>query len=409
MDTQKPAYIQAEEQNSQERAAVLQKVLIGHLGVQDAFVREGKDEQGKTTFFASIVPSAEAAFPVLQLLRLRKLDAFSQLQTTELPNGMVIAEHNQFETESLYKEIFEKRVYARHDIRLPDSACIIDVGANIGLGSLFFSQHCKNPSIYAFEPGPSIYALLKMNVSLYGLNAQIFNYALSKESGTRMFTAYTFCSPMSGFFSDAEEGKAVIKDMLVAEYLQGQEDDFVPTEMIEQMLVAALTNEQIPCRMETLSYVIEEQGLEVIDLLKLDAEKSEMDILEGIKEEHWSKIKQIVMEVHGSEAFLQEIVQLLEQHEYALIIEKDPIFKRSGLYELYAYQRGTSAERAGKSLEESQPASSYRWSSAARLIEDIRAMADVQSLTDPSTLEIVVVEQLPGQQNGSVDQDSLSL
>lgn len=47
----------------------------------------------------------------------------------------------------------------------PDSL-VIDVGANIGTHTLFFSHHCKDGSVLAFEPQQYIYNLLVTNVTI---------------------------------------------------------------------------------------------------------------------------------------------------------------------------------------------------------------------------------------------------
>ena len=56
--------------------------------------------------------------------------------------------------------------------------------------------------------------------------------------------------------------------------------------------------------MRTVSEVLAEEGLERIDLLKVDVEKSEQEVLAGIREEDWEKIKQVVLEVHDREGSL---------------------------------------------------------------------------------------------------------
>ena len=64
------------------------------------------------------------------------------------------------------------------------------------------------------------------------------------------------------------------------------------------MLAERLTNKTFTCQFKTISDVIRENHLERIDLLKIDVEKSEEDVLAGIHEDDWTKIKQLVVEVH---------------------------------------------------------------------------------------------------------------
>ena len=61
----------------------------------------------------------------------------------------------------------------------------IDIGANIGSFTLFFSQHPKMQRLYAFEPDPGNHAQLVANIWLNDQQRRIqpFEMALSDESG----------------------------------------------------------------------------------------------------------------------------------------------------------------------------------------------------------------------------------
>ena len=55
----------------------------------------------------------------------------------------------------------------RHGVILHDGATVVDIGANIGLFSLFVMSRCQNSTIYAFEPSAVAYDLLKANCDAY--------------------------------------------------------------------------------------------------------------------------------------------------------------------------------------------------------------------------------------------------
>lgn len=57
----------------------------------------------------------------------------------------------------------------------------LDIGANVGLQSLFLADYYEN--ILAFEPHPNTFSLLKYNVSEYVPNGKVFNVALSNQAG----------------------------------------------------------------------------------------------------------------------------------------------------------------------------------------------------------------------------------
>jgi hypothetical protein len=77
-----------------------------------------------------------------------------------------------------------------------------------------------------------------------------------------------------------------------------------------------------------------------IDLLKVDVEKSELDVLLGIEGQDWPKIKQVVVEVHDLEHRVEKITALLKEHGFRRItVEQEPIFKDSNIFNLYALRQ----------------------------------------------------------------------
>src|SRR5207237_2237409 len=77
-----------------------------------------------------------------------------------LPNGMAIVQQNRNETDYLYQEIFAENNYFKYGIEVGDEACVFDVGANIGMFTLYVSQRSRRARIYAFEPIPEVCAAL---------------------------------------------------------------------------------------------------------------------------------------------------------------------------------------------------------------------------------------------------------
>ena len=69
------------------------------------------------------------------------------------------------ESDFIFDEIFTKRVYDRHGIVISDGSTIIDIGANIGLFSLFCLQQSKSINILCIEPLPPNFQVLKRNLA----------------------------------------------------------------------------------------------------------------------------------------------------------------------------------------------------------------------------------------------------
>ncbi len=61
---------------------------------------------------------------------------------------------NRYESDFLYKEIFEDKVYLKHGIELCEGTVVVDVGANIGLthGSSTSFSHPRNFTWLSLHP-----------------------------------------------------------------------------------------------------------------------------------------------------------------------------------------------------------------------------------------------------------------
>jgi FkbM family methyltransferase len=89
----------------------------------------------------------------------------------------------------------------------------------------------------------------------------------------------------------------------------------------------------VACRVTTLSHVIDQYQIERIDLLKIDAERAELDILRGIEARHWPLIRQMVLEVHYPRGpQYQELVELLEGHRFRITQGSSPTNEDSQMF-----------------------------------------------------------------------------
>ena len=90
------------------------------------------------------------------------------------------------------------------------------------------------------------------------------------------------------------------------------------------------------CRLTRLSTIIADRGNERIDLLKVDVEGGEWDVLRGIDEADWEKIRQVVVEVHDSEAGADVMSDWLGRRGFEVAIDQEDRGRRSPLSMLYA-------------------------------------------------------------------------
>ncbi len=278
---------------------------------------------------------------------------FGKHKRCVLPNGQEIVHLNQYETDYLYKEIFEDNCYLKHGICLRDGATVVDVGANIGLFSLFVLDRCRNAKIYAYEPAPAAYELLRANLGAYSSSALACNFGVSNREGTATFTFYQHSSVFSGFYSDEAEDReairAVVRNTLIAEKVADESLD----EHVNELTADRLHSSRHECRLKSVSDIMRENHIDKIDLLKIDAEKSELDILAGIADCDWPKIDQIVMEVHDpTRELARKIHELLIGRGYQCALEQQELLEHSGLFTVYAardaYRTPSHGERVSR-------------------------------------------------------------
>ena len=112
--------------------------------------------------------------------------------------------------------------------------------------------------------------------------------------------------------------------------------------MQEDLLDVRMVSTTHTVKMRTVTDVIEEFGVQRIDLLKLDVQKSEMQVLEGIEEAHWPRISQIAAEVHDTEGRLEEMSRSLLDRGFKVTTEQDPLYEGTEMHLLFATRSGDS-------------------------------------------------------------------
>ncbi|MCA1565778.1 MAG: amino acid adenylation domain-containing protein, partial [Acidobacteria bacterium] len=312
----------------------IEAALVSHLAVREAVVIAKESQTGDKRLVAYVAPHQE---------HLAELQAFTDAAAQsssasapdarredaerrhKLPNGLVIAHDGeiQFNTMDIYREVFEKEIYLKHGVTLSDGDCVFDVGAHIGLFTLFVNEKCRDARVYAFEPIPPTFKVLRANVSIPGLSVKLFNLGLADRPGMDQFNYYPRMTGVSGRVADPEEHKRRRKPIL-SDWLQSVTGGRPATMLSERDLNDVLEEyfkcETYDCRLTTLSDVIRENKVERIDLLKIDVEESELDVLAGIRDEDWPKIKQIVLEVESREG-LDAIVPMLKERGYEVFVD----------------------------------------------------------------------------------------
>jgi FkbM family methyltransferase len=121
-----------------------------------------------------------------------------------LPNGMKIFYIREDEVKFLYEQV---QGYCKNGIELHEGDIVFDVGANIGLFSLWVYHLCnKNVSVYAFEPIPAIFEVLHCNAQRFDPEKlKVFPCGLSQKPKSMTFAYYPNATGLSTAYPDVSK------------------------------------------------------------------------------------------------------------------------------------------------------------------------------------------------------------
>ncbi|MGW4801779.1 FkbM family methyltransferase, partial [Nonomuraea sp. NPDC004297] len=290
---------------------------------------------------AAVVPLPTEQGPrLLAFARLRDGHLSQDLsdRLRRLPNGLRIMDLHRAESDFMYEEIFEREIYLRHGIGLPANAYVIDAGANVGLFALSVAARHPDARVLAFEPALPTAGLLRANLRANGCrNVTVRVQGLSDHTGTATLTWYPHSTGLSSVHADSAEElqtlTAIIANQVRQDALAGRDELHG---LLDDLAEAKLVQRALPCRLTRLSDVIDAEGIARVDLLKIDVQKSELDLLSGIDDRHWDRIQQIVAEVHDIDGRLAVMTGLLTRRGYTVVTRQDEMFTGSALHYLYA-------------------------------------------------------------------------
>jgi len=255
--------------------------------------------------------------------------------TVCLPNGQTVYSSNETDTLTVYRDIFEDDCYRQHGVTIQDGDCILDVGANTGLFILFLNHLGVDVRVYAFEPAPATFQVLTHNVREHNsLPVHLFNVGLSRTAGDAMFTYYPRFSNASTFYPDeSRESVSRGRDYVLSQVstlprplrsLCAVTPKIVLDGVAELVRKFYLKKQTVQCPMWNLSEFLAKRDIGRVDLLKIDAERSEQNILAGIADGDWPKIRQLIVEVHDGAVATRDLVDMLARRGYRTAVDPNP-------------------------------------------------------------------------------------
>ena len=237
--------------------------------------------------------------------------------------------------------------YLQHGIEIKDGDTVLDIGANIGVFGLRVVLKGKNVKVHCFEPIPNIADVLRKNAQAFGDNRwYVHECGISSSEDTATFTYFPNTPALSTLHPEQwEENPGAFKEAVKGTMKNPPEGmkwmKWIPTifsGVIANYLVKG--SKKITCQLQTLSSIIEQEKLTNIDLLKVDCEGAEMEVIKGIKEEHWPIIQSMVIEVHDLNGRMDEMKNILKARGFTrLIAEREPGLELTPMYNLFAMRK----------------------------------------------------------------------
>jgi FkbM family methyltransferase len=227
-------------------------------------------------------------------------------------------------------EIAGDQVYLRHEITVAPGDLVLDVGANVGVAAVFFAVVCGAGRVHSFEPVPAVYEILRRNVTALAV-CRAHEYGLAASAGRPLFTYYAGAAAMSGLYADPERDRELVRTVLINRGLSPSE--------AEDQLAGRYVPETIRCPVRTLSSVLSEQQIEYVNLLKIDVERSELDVLGGIEERDWPRIDQIVIELHDEDGRSHTVAEDLRRRGFSVHCDDEAQMRGTSVRMLYARRR----------------------------------------------------------------------
>jgi len=263
-----------------------------------------------------------------------------------MPNGMNLFYIDKLTADYIYREIFIEKNYFQYGISIKAGDTIFDVGANIGLFSKYATMEIPNLTLYTFEPVPAIFEVLSANLANQPGKIKNYNIGLAENAAQAEIIYYPQVSGDSAIIP-------VDYDYKIPKYLENYNEviaksmpaaKLIPKWLRKWVVLAGIKRlykgQKVPIQLRTLSEIIEENHVQNIDLLKIDAENYESQVLAGIKTQDWSKIQQIAMEVHthikGGQNLRESVFALLESKGFQVLHGKEDLEARMGVYMIYA-------------------------------------------------------------------------
>ncbi len=305
------------------------------------------------------------------------------------------------ETLFLYRQIFDEDEYGRFGIRVGPGDQVVDVGANIGLFSLWAHGRAPGVRVLAVEPNPDVLPYLRVNLDSNDVPATVVPVAVTDRTGMATLTSFPGLTYLSGL-SDHRDAEAAA---LIRSHVAGGE--LAPGELAPGELAALraeaegrlqATSRSVPTA--DLSTLLDQNGVDQVDLLKINVEGAEVAVLRGLRPEHWHRIRQVCLEVEHAATAEPLIVSMLAQAGFTVRTQRDWMVSRDAdVSYVYATREGEAAA----------PPSAWHPRRQPQLLTAREIHRHAASLLPPAMRpgQVIFLETMPRLPNGKLSRRDL--
>jgi FkbM family methyltransferase len=247
-----------------------------------------------------------------------------------LPNGTVChltSESMRPLAKYLRWEIFKRARYAHAGFQLRPSDTVVDIGGNIGVFVLWAAPQVPQGWIVSVEPNPASLRCLKLNIERNALgNVTAMQAAAGSDGGTMELIYHP------GWEMIAYNAK------VSAPWFYKQN---APARLL-RWIIAGLTNRQtsaepaqrINAPLMSVERIMDDQGIQIVNYLKLDCEGSEFEVLRNTSDACWSRIERAAIEYHefGRDRRVAELVTILERNGFKVEVHQSIAEKLGRLF-----------------------------------------------------------------------------
>ncbi|MFG1610398.1 amino acid adenylation domain-containing protein [Actinoplanes sp. NPDC049265] len=312
----------------------VEAALERHPAVRQAAAVLARTASGEPYLSAVVTVDAGAAPGADRLIRLQELPEEVRPTILELAPGLPVCVPDEATARAAYQEVFEWEAYTRGGGLIPEGARIVDVGAGIGMFAMYASTRAPGVRVLAAEATPGTFDLLRQNMSLHAVDAVLLPYDLGAGAGRA----------------------------------------------------------HVPAR--TISQILDEEGIDRVDLLKIDAADHGGDPLAGVEIRHWPGIAQVCVKV--AEPGADAMAARLTGHGFSVRSWRPPGGISPAVH-LYGVRERGDLPQAGVAPVRKPMVS------LLSLAEEIRARSATVLAPAMVPAKVRAVSQLPLTPNGKLD------